>query len=157
MGDGNYRGPARAGDSSLMTCVPYTKSANAVMCPDENNFNSQHRRFGVVAESTIGRIKKWKTIVGKAFRHERDFDNEAFDVCARVTARVGAGSATSAPVVWIGPRMWWCDGKRGWGSTCGWTGSYLIQIRIRGEDYVYGSADDGTALTYRTAGKLFGG
>ncbi|CAM9611339.1 unnamed protein product [Laminaria digitata] len=146
MGDGNYRGNARAGDSSLMMCVPYTKSANAVLSPAEKNFNSQQRRFRVVVENTIGQIKKWKTIGGQAFRHERDFENEVFDVCARLTARIMRVRNQY-------PRsLEWTTGvMEGWESKLGihlWMdyedpGSYLIHNR--GEDYVYGTAEAGTA------------
>lgn len=86
MGDGNFRGPARLGRDDLHTCVPYPDTGDLSM--DEKIFNSRQRRFGVVVEKTIGQIKKWGVVGGKAFRHQRDFAVPVFEVCARLTARL---------------------------------------------------------------------
>ncbi|CAM9372289.1 unnamed protein product, partial [Hapterophycus canaliculatus] len=87
MGDGNYQGVARSDSNDLYMCVPYKKPANGELTPDARAYNSEQRRFRVVVENTIGQIKKWKVIGnGKAFRHRRDFEREAFNVCARLTA-----------------------------------------------------------------------
>lgn len=41
-----------------------------------------------MVEKTVGQIKKWGVVGGKAFRHQRDFEVPVFEVCARLTARL---------------------------------------------------------------------
>ncbi|CAM9731266.1 unnamed protein product [Laminaria digitata] len=67
-------------------CVPHQN--NGHLTQEQKSFNSRQRRFRVVVENTIGQIKKWKIVGGKAFRHERNFEVTVFDVCARLTARI---------------------------------------------------------------------
>ena len=151
MGDGNYRGPARVGHDDLMVCVPHMRSANAVMSASQKRFNSQQRRFRVVVENTIGQIKKWKVIGGKAFRHQRYFKNKVFDVSAKLTARI-----MRVQNQYPRSRQWTTEVMKGWKWKLGillWVGpedpgSYLIHNL--GEDFVYGSAEQGAAATLQS-------
>lgn len=86
MGDESYAGPATPDTDGTHTCVPHPNTGDLSM--DEKIFNSRHRRFSVVVDSTIGQIKKWRVVGGKAFRHQRDFAVPVFEVCARLTARI---------------------------------------------------------------------
>lgn len=86
MGDGNYRGVARADNALLMMCVPNRQDPH--MTPTQRNFNSEQRRVRVVVENTIGQVKKWKSMGSGAFNHRRDFEKSVFDVCVHLTARI---------------------------------------------------------------------
>ena len=151
MGEGNHRGPARAGNADLMMCVPFLRSANVVMSASEKRFSSQQRRLRVVVENTIGQIKKWQVIGGKAFRHHRDFENEVFDVSSKLAARIMRVRNQY-------PRslQWATEVMEGWESELGvhlWVdpedpGSYLVHNL--GEDFVHGSAEQGAAETLQT-------
>ncbi|CAM9638853.1 unnamed protein product, partial [Laminaria digitata] len=66
--------------------VPHPDTGD--LSTDEKFFNSRQRRFRVVVEKTVGQIKKWGVVGGKAFRHQRDFEVPVFEVCARLTARL---------------------------------------------------------------------
>ena len=86
MGDGNYRRPARSGDNVTQMCTPFAN--NGHLTTEQKNVNSRQRRFHVVIDNTIGQIKKWEIVGGKAFRHERDFEGTVLDVCAGLTASI---------------------------------------------------------------------
>ena len=81
------------------------------MSASQKSFNSQQRRFRVVVENTIGQIKKWKAIGGKAFRHERDFEHMEFDVSAKLTARIMQVRNKSPR-----SRQWTAEVMEGWES-----------------------------------------
>ncbi|CAB1111941.1 unnamed protein product [Ectocarpus sp. CCAP 1310/34] len=129
-----------------MPCLQ-EEAAAGDLSNEERRFNTEQRRFRVVAENTIGKIKKWKAVGnGKAFRHRRDFEKDVFDVCARLTARImrvrdryprspeWTGRVKEAWEVKLGIHLYWDyeDPK-----------SYLVHNE--GENYVYGVANEGTA------------
>lgn len=144
MGDGNYRGPARAGDNVTQMCVPHQN--NGHLTQEQKSFNSRQRRFRVVVENTIGQIKKWKIVGGKAFRHERNFEVTVFDVCARLTARImRVRDKYPRSADWVGNQITDWEAKLGiflWMDAED-PGSYLIHGH--GEDLIYDNWQQGHA------------
>ncbi|CAB1102108.1 unnamed protein product [Ectocarpus sp. CCAP 1310/34] len=144
MGDGNYRGLARADSNDMYMCAPHP---GPNVPPEGRRYNREQRRFRVVVENTIGQIKKFKTVGnGKAFRHQRDFEKHVFNVCARLTARImRVRNKYPRSEAWIG------DKKEEWEAKLGihyyWDydepGCYLIHNE--GENLVYDNTIEGTA------------
>ena len=152
MGDGNYRGTARADSVELPMWVPFQGNVP----PEGRRFNREQRRFRVVVENTIGQIKKFKTVGnGKAFRHRRDFEKHVFNLCARLTARImRVRDKYPRSAEWIG------DQKELWETRLGIhyyldyedPGAYFLHNE--GENYVYDNTVPRTAQGLQEAWDL---
>eukprot|EP00904_Undaria_pinnatifida_P003966 jgi/Undpi1/13570/HiC_scaffold_8.g03229.m1 len=150
MGDGNYRRPARSGDNVTQMCTPFAN--NGHLTTDQKNFNSRQRRFHVVIENTIGQIKKWEVVGGKAFRHEHDFEGTVLDVCAGLTAsKMRVRDKYPRSSSWVGNQitdreaelgiLLWMDAED--------KGSHFIHDRAEDQIYDHGEHGDATVLQKR--------
>lgn len=80
IGDGNYRGEARANAGGAM-CVPFRNSSTLTEVLQLRT--AQNQRGG---GNTIGQIKKWIAVGRGWFRHAKDFKATGFEVSSKLTA-----------------------------------------------------------------------